>query len=1253
MSVKQDKVQVSVVVDGKQGISELGKLEMEANDLRHTMQGLKKDSQEYAQTAERYKQVKAEMGDLRETIGLTGLTMKQLRAYARELQTELDTSATRGTKRYEELKDKVQEVNAAIARQRSEIAGTTSFWSKISTEVKQFGMLAAGALGFQFVTDQISNLIAKGSKLSDSLSDIQKTTGMTKAEVRAFNSELSKIDTRTPTDELRKIAAGAGQLGIAEKDIKSFTDATDKLVVSLGDEFQGGAEQVTKEMGALRNIFSDVKSDDVAKDMLHIGNAINDLGASGAATGPVVADFANRIGGVGVTMGLTSGQVLGLSATLQELNVSTERGGTATVKILQSMAGEPAKFAKVAGLGVKEFTNLINTDLYGALVKVAQGVSKNGANATELAKILADLGVDGAGASEVMAKLGSNTDLLAEKVKLASTSLTNTNSIMSEFATKNDNLAGKLEKLTKILSGAFTNSVFNDALETAVDGLTRLFGLTDEADELARAFRGQRDAVGDLEKNTVPLIDRYDELKGKASLNVEEQLELDKIIQQLGESIPTAVAEFDEYGKALSINTGLAREFVQQQKDMLLVKNADAIEANTEKLERYTLGLAGVTAELNRLDAQGRHIRASSSEEGFDFLTEKDIAKLKARQTEFRTIVSGTKGILAELRGEKSEEQLKAESDARWMAYLFGDQKKLAGAATEQIGLLTDIDNQIKALQEKQMKDRSKAEIRADEEAIKELQKRRADLLGKELKDKETAAERLARQQREAALKNLHDLQTVAQQEQAKLRAVNEDADQQALNQVDLHYGELIKKAQALSVNSKLTEQERRDALALIDLLADEQEEAREDLKAKQRQKRAAEDLKFENERALGMANLRILLAKRNEKRNPEELTEAMVAKVELERDIALQNTKLTETQKQEIIADSEDKINAIRQSSTEKQKQALFRALDEFKQHMTELLGAFTNFANALSAAEQKKADMLRDSALKATDQQQAASVTKAEATKNQRLAALEKERQSGTLTMRAYEAKKASIAAEAAAQTADAQARAEQQKADTQAEYDRKAALIKKEQFEAERVASIGKVVIDTSVAIVKALAEGGPFAGPPLATFVGAMAALELAAIVAQPTPAFAAGGFTANGFTGLQYQNLSQSQGGMLPGGPFLATVNEVGPEYFVPHHLLTQPAVARSVEIIEAVRTGQVGAFAAGGFTATSAPGYAPASSSADTGALDRPTALRLAVAAEQLTYQLANPAPVRAYVIYKDITDAGDQLTQLQVDNSY
>jgi TP901 family phage tail tape measure protein len=1252
MSVKQDKVQVSVIVDGKQGISELGKLEMEANDLRHTMQGLKKDSQEYAAAAEQYKQVKARMGELREEIGLAGLTMKQMRQYARELQTELDTTATRGTKRYDELKDKLQEVNGAIAKQRAEVAGTSSIWSKISTEVKQFGMLAVGALGFQFVTDQISNLIAKGSKLSDSLSDIQKTTGMTKAEVRDFNSELAKIDTRTPAAELRAIAAGAGQLGIAKKDILDFTDATDKLVVSLGDEFQGGAEQVTKEMGALRNIFSDVKSDNVAQDMLHIGNAINELGASGAATGPVVADFANRIGGVGITMGLTSGQVLGLSATLQELNVSTERGGTATVKILQAMAGEPAKFAKVAGVGIKEFADLVNNDLYGALVRVAEGVSKNGSSATALAKILADLGVDGAGASEVMAKLGANTWLLDEKVKLASKSLGTTSSIMSEFATKNDNLAGKLEKLTKLLSSAFTNSAFNDMLEGMVDGLSKLFGVTDEVRELTTAFGEQQVQVQKLATETEPMLHRYEELKTKTKLSKDEQKEMDDILQQLAVTIPQAVTQWDKYGKAVDFNTRAGEAWVRQQKNMLAVQNAEQIEKTTQIIARQKHQIDEIIDSINRMpkvtqnDGTTRYFMGGTEA----------VARLRAELTRLQGQLSGNEGLLARMKGDKTAEQLAAEQAA-------AAHKSVQQSATQTLGILEEIDAKIKDFREQQQKvtnanglKAAAKEIQRIGAEIKEQEDLKKKLLGesdaKELERARKALEKKAKQEHDAALKNLRDLQAVAMQEQAKLRQVDDDADQQALNQLDAHYNVLIEKARKMGEDTKLTEKERREAIATIDLIADSRDEARENLKAEQAKKKAAEALKFENQHALDRANLRILVAKRNEKKDPKEFEDALIAKVELERDIELQNTKLTEDQRRIIIQEAQAKIDAIHANSLTKQQQETLKALEEFKQRSSELLDGFLNFAKSMSEATLAAADNQKNGAVKAAEQQQTAAVSSAQSTRDARLAALEQEKKKGTVTTKQYEAQKAQIQAEFEAAKLGSNEKFEASKAAAQEEYDKKARLVKQEQFEAERIANVAKVTIDTSVAIVKALAVGGPIAGPTMATLIGTMAGLQLAAILAQPTPAFADGGFTANGFTGLQHQNLSQSAGGVLPGKPFMATVNERGPEYFVPHHLLQQPAVAQSVNIIEAIRTGRTPAFAEGGYTATAPPGYgAPTSSSA--GGLDQATALRLAVATERLNQNLENPTPVRAYVVYRDVTDAGEQLTTLQVNASY
>ena len=83
----------------------------------------------------------------------------------------------------------------------------------------------------------------------------------------------------------------------------SFTEAVDKINVALGDEIGGGAEGVAGTIGTLRNVLGDIKSTNVADDLMIIGNALNTLGAAGFATSPVIADFANRIGGVGIPFG--------------------------------------------------------------------------------------------------------------------------------------------------------------------------------------------------------------------------------------------------------------------------------------------------------------------------------------------------------------------------------------------------------------------------------------------------------------------------------------------------------------------------------------------------------------------------------------------------------------------------------------------------------------------------------------------------------------------------------------------------------------------------------------------------------------------------------------------------------------------------------------------------------------------------------------------------------------------------------------
>lgn len=74
--------------------------------------------------------------------------------------------------------------------------------------------------------------------------------------------------------------------------------------------------------------------------------------------------------------------------------------------------------SRIAGIPLKDFTTVVNTDLYGAFVKVVEGSKREGESATILGKLIRELEISGAGASEVFAKLGNNIAMLQQKVDL-------------------------------------------------------------------------------------------------------------------------------------------------------------------------------------------------------------------------------------------------------------------------------------------------------------------------------------------------------------------------------------------------------------------------------------------------------------------------------------------------------------------------------------------------------------------------------------------------------------------------------------------------------------------------------------------------------------------------------------------------------------------------------------------------------------------------------------------------------------------
>jgi TP901 family phage tail tape measure protein len=470
MSLRVDRVQLEIIINNDQARKQLRLLDEEMRQLQRELKKLPEGTEEWVRRNERLNSIKTQYDKVKREIGITGMTLKELSAHQKELNMVM-LHMNPNVAQYKLLQKELAETTARIKELRAGGQQAHMTLGKIADGFNRyFAMVTAMTAAIAGIVFTIKQFIQGGGELSDSLADIRKTTGLTAKEVENLNSQLGKIDTRTSRADLRQMAVVAGQLGIAKEQVYDFVASIDKLNVALGDEITGGAEEVSRIMGTLRNVLTDIKTRHVDQDMLRLGNALNELGKAGFATSPVVADFANRIGGIGISLGLTSDEVLGLSATLQELNVNTERGGTAIARILQKMTTHTAEFSKIAGIPMKEFTELVNTDLMGALLKVIEGSRRGGQSATLLAGIIKELEVQGAGASEVFAKLGTNTDMLREKIDLAGKSLASTDSITEEFNIKNATLGATLDKLRKDFYSLIMLKGVQDFFKSLVNG---------------------------------------------------------------------------------------------------------------------------------------------------------------------------------------------------------------------------------------------------------------------------------------------------------------------------------------------------------------------------------------------------------------------------------------------------------------------------------------------------------------------------------------------------------------------------------------------------------------------------------------------------------------------------------------------------------------------------------------------------------------------------------------------------------------
>lgn len=383
-----------------------------------------------------------------------------------------------GAKKMRELRS---EMGVANQQMRNLNTGWGRFWKTVKATAVGvgFGNILTNLTGM--VTRTIPELIRRNADLSDSFADIRKTTGLTDQEVQQLDQTLKTFNTRTSREELRELAVEAGRLGIeGAQNIAGFVRVADQIKVALGDDLGQDAAANIRIIGKLAEQFNLAEKEGVSFEeaMLKAGSAINELSASGSTQAEYLVNFTKRVSGVANTANISMDQVLAFAATLDEAGQNVEVSATTINKVLVNMFKDTATYADIAQMSVADFTDLLENDTNAAFTAFLTGLNSNNAGLTTLAAKLEDADLSGSRATAVLSALSANTEKLAQKQDISNKALIEGTSLTNEFNTKNNNLAGTLDKIGKKMSDVWLNSSLRNGVATMVDWFAELLGIS-------------------------------------------------------------------------------------------------------------------------------------------------------------------------------------------------------------------------------------------------------------------------------------------------------------------------------------------------------------------------------------------------------------------------------------------------------------------------------------------------------------------------------------------------------------------------------------------------------------------------------------------------------------------------------------------------------------------------------------------------------------------------------------------------------
>lgn len=303
--------------------------------------------------------------------------------------------------------------------------------------------MTAVALGITAVGAALGSSVSMASAWQSGMANVSKTTGLAGKDLEGLSKELLDMSTRMPTaaGDLQAIAGVAGSLGVAKENIAGFTEVAAQMAVGFEIPADVAATSAAKILTAYGKPID-------ASNMKALGNAVNALGDSTAATEPQILDFVNRASFLGATFGQSIPQIAALGATLISVGMDADTASTGIKSLLNT--GLQDKFtgkglnaiSDLMGQTTDQMKKAFGDDLQGTMVAVADKLMTIQDPVERFNTAVAIAGTEGATA---LTKLAGQAGNLKTNLAAADSEWANGTSLMKTYEAQSATMDSQMQ----------------------------------------------------------------------------------------------------------------------------------------------------------------------------------------------------------------------------------------------------------------------------------------------------------------------------------------------------------------------------------------------------------------------------------------------------------------------------------------------------------------------------------------------------------------------------------------------------------------------------------------------------------------------------------------------------------------------------------------------------------------------------------------------------------------------------------------